>query len=102
MNGVLEITFIVKVMKRINPAITIEGILMTMCDTRTNLYKEAFKLVQDYYGEIIRIFDSQIPLSVKVGEANFYSQSLMNFHPKSKVATAYHNLAKELIQHGNA
>ncbi|MDF2923880.1 MAG: chromosome partitioning protein ParA [Paenibacillaceae bacterium] len=96
------LNIIVKVKKRINPQIAIEGILMTMCDTRTNLYKDAFKLVQDYYGEIIRIFDSQIPLSVKVGEANFYSQSLMSYQPKSKVTLAYHHLAKELMQHGNA
>lgn len=92
------LNIIVKVKKRINPRITIEGILMTMCDPRTILYKDAFKLVQDYYGEIIRIFSSQIPLSVKVGEANFYSQSLMTYQPKSKVTAAYQNLAKELLQ----
>ncbi|MFB0846539.1 ParA family protein [Paenibacillus oleatilyticus] len=94
------LNIIIKVKKRINPRITIEGILMTMCDTRTLLYKEAFRLVQDHYGESIRIFESQIPLSVKVGEANFYSQSIMEFHPKSKVALAYQGLAKELMNHG--
>lgn len=93
------LNIIVKVKKRINPKITIEGILMTMCDTRTNLYKETFKLVQDHYGKNIRIFKSQIPLSVKVGEANFYSQSLLAYQPRSKVATAYQDLAKELILH---
>lgn len=92
------LNIIVKVKKRINPRITIKGILMTMCDPRTILYKDAFKLVQDYYGGIIRIFSSQIPLSVKVGEANFYSQSLMTYQPKSKVTAAYQNLAKELLQ----
>ncbi|MBU5442155.1 ParA family protein [Paenibacillus sp. MSJ-34] len=75
------LNIIVKVKKRINPRINIEGILMTMCDIRTNLYKEAYHLIQDHYGEIIRIFDSQIPMSVKVGEANFYSQSLLSYHP---------------------
>lgn len=94
------LNIIIKVKKRINPRITIEGILMTMCDTRTNLYKDAFQLVQNHYGESIRIFTSQIPLSVKVGEANFYSQSIMEFHPKSKVAAAYQGLAKELMLHG--
>lgn len=89
---------IIKVKKRINPRINIAGILMTMCDTRTNLYKEAFRLVKAYYQETVRIFDVQIPLSVKVGEANFYSQSIIEFNPKSKVATAYCSLAKELMQ----
>jgi chromosome partitioning protein len=93
------LNIIMKVKKRINPRISIEGILMTMCDTRTILYKEAHKLVQEHYREIICIFESQIPLSVKVGEANFYSQSLMGYQPKSKVTASYHNLAKELMQH---
>lgn len=91
---------IVKVKKRINPRISIEGILMTMCNTRTNLYKEAFRLVKVYYRETFRIFDVQIPLSVKVGEANFYSQSIIQFEPKSKVAAAYQELAKELMESG--
>ncbi|MGW8956298.1 ParA family protein [Paenibacillus sp. NPDC055715] len=94
------LNIIVKVKKRINPRISIEGILMTMCDVRTNLYKEAFRLIENYYGDRIRIFETQIPLSVKVGEANFYSQSIMEFHPKSKVAGAYQGLAKELMNHG--
>lgn len=74
---------------------------MTMCDTRTNLYKEAFRLVKVYYRETFRIFDIQIPLSVKVGEANFYSQSIIEFLPQSKVAIAYQNLAKELMVNGS-
>ncbi|MNI92890.1 hypothetical protein D3C73_1507450 [compost metagenome] len=61
---------------------------------------EAFRLIEDYYGDRIRIFEMQIPLSIKVGDANFYSQSIMEFHPKSKVAGAYQGLAKELINHG--
>ena len=94
------LNIIVKVKKRINPSIRIEGILMTMCDFRTNLYKESYRLIKDHYGEIIRIFDSQIPMSVTVGEANFYSQSLLSYHPKSKVSMAYRDFAKEMIQHG--
>ncbi|MNO08128.1 hypothetical protein D3C81_2306260 [compost metagenome] len=58
--------------------------------------------MQDHYGELIRIFASQIPLSVKVGEANFYSQSLLDYQPKSKVSAAYQNLAKELMQNVHA
>ncbi|GAA8913025.1 hypothetical protein HpSIM50_15470 [Helicobacter pylori] len=38
--------------------------------------------------------------SVTVGEANFYSQSLLNYHPKSKVSMAYQDFAKGMIQHG--
>ncbi|MMZ66693.1 Sporulation initiation inhibitor protein Soj [compost metagenome] len=74
---------------------------MTMCDTRTNLYKEAFRLVKVYYRETLRVFNIQIPHSVKVGEANFYSQSIIEFNPKSKVAAAYQELAKELMANGN-
>lgn len=92
---------IVKVKKRINPRISIEGILMTMCDTRTNLYKHVFRLVKAHYRETICVFDIQIPSSVKVGEANFYSQSIIEFNPKSNVAIAYQEFAKELMASGN-
>ncbi|WP_217622285.1 ParA family protein [Paenibacillus agri] len=57
-------------------------------------------MVKVYYREAFHIFDVQIPLSVKVGEANFYSQSIIQFEPKSKVAAAYQELAKELMESG--
>lgn len=91
---------IFKVKKKINPRITIAGILMTMCDERTKLFREAKNLLSDHYGERIRIFDTHIPSTVKVGEANYASRSILDFDPTSKAAIAYKAFAEEVS--GNA
>lgn len=92
---------IFKVQKKINPRIKVEGILLTMCDERTKLFKEAKGLIDEYYSGKIDIFNSHIPHTVKVGEANYYSRSILEFEPKSKAAAAYENFAKEVLNHAN-
>ena len=89
---------IIKVKKKINPRITVLGILMTMVHENTVLCREAIKLVEDYFQGKIRIFDTKIPMSTKVGEANFHSLSIMDFDAKNKAAIAYMDFAKEVIR----
>ncbi len=91
---------ILKVKKKINPRITVSGILITMTVEHTVLYREAMELLDEYFGGKIGIFDAKIPQSVGVGRANFYSRSIMDFDAKNKAASAYAALAKEVI--GNA
>jgi len=91
---------IFKVKKRINPSITFEGILLTMYDERTNLAKEMVQMIEELYGEHIKVFDSKIPKSVKVGEANHLSKSIIEYMPKNKAAIAYQDFTKELIVNG--
>jgi chromosome partitioning protein len=93
----LLINTIQKVRKHINPAVAIEGILMTMCDTRTNLYREVRELMDKTYSQSIRIFDTIIPHSTKVGEANLLRKSVVLYDAKSKPAQAYQKFAEELI-----
>lgn len=62
---------IVKIKKRINPKLSVEGILLTMCETRTNLYKTLSNQLNESYQDKVRIFETQIPASVKVGERLF-------------------------------
>lgn len=92
---------ILKVRKKINPRIEVEGILLTMCDERTNLFREAKNLIDEYYKGKITIFKSHIPTTVKVGEANYYSRSVMEFDPRNKAAIAYTAFAKEVMLHGD-
>ena len=47
----------------------------------------------------IRIFDSKIPNTVKVGESVYYSEHLLEYAPECKACEAYENLAKELIDY---
>lgn len=59
---------IFKLKKRINPSLSFEGILLTMFDERTNLSKEMNKMIEESYGEHIKVFNTKIPKSVKVGD----------------------------------
>ena len=85
-----------KIKSRINPALQVEGILLTMCDARTNLCKTITEQVAETFQGQIRIFESRIPSTVKVGESVYYSQPLLEYAPKSGACVAYQNLAKEV------
>ena len=87
-----------KIQKHVNPAVTIEGVLMTMCDTRTNLYKEISDIMDKTYSKTVRIFDTIIPHSTKVGEANLRQQSVLRYDENCKPSLAYKDFAKELMQ----
>jgi chromosome partitioning protein len=91
---------IMKIKRRINPRITFEGILLTMFDERTNLSKNMIEMVDESYGEHIKVFDIRIPKSVKVGEANLQSKCIVDYMPTNKAAVAYQELTKELINNG--
>lgn len=86
-----------KIKNRINESLEVAGILLTMCDARTNLCKVITEQVADTFEGQVRIFDSKIPNTVKVGESVYYSQSLLEYAPGCKACKAYENLAKELI-----
>lgn len=88
---------IIKVKKRINPKIEVDGILLTMYAERMKLSKEVLSIIQEAYGDHINIFNSRIPTSVKVGETNMKSKSTIEYDPKNKVSNAYMEFAKEVV-----
>lgn len=87
---------VVKVQRRFNPQIKISGILLTMCEQRTNLCKIISSQIREEYQDTVPVFSHSIPMSVKVGEAVYYSQSVIDYAPKSKVALSYQSFANEL------
>jgi chromosome partitioning protein len=91
---------IFKVKKRINKKIEFEGILLTMFDERTNLSKEIENMIRESYGMNINVFDTRIPRSVKVGEANARSKSIVDYMPSNKAAVGYKNFTYELLNLG--
>jgi chromosome partitioning protein len=91
---------IFKVKRKLNPKIAITGILLTICDERTRLYKDAKALIDESYGGKIKIFNTQIPSTVKVGEANYSSLSVMEHDPNGRASAAYKNFAKEVLDNG--
>ena len=66
-----------KIKSRINNRLSVSGILLTMCDSRTNLCKVISEEVAETFQNQIRIFDSRIPTTVKVGESVYYSELLI-------------------------
>jgi len=86
-----------KIQKHVNSAVEIEGVLMSMCDTRTNLYKDISGIMETTYSQTVRIFDTIIPHSTKVGEANLRQQSVLLYDEKSKPSLAFMEFAKELM-----
>jgi chromosome partitioning protein len=72
-----------------------------MINDRTKLTKEILHLMNEAYSGHVKIFDTRIPISVKVGEANFRYKSIVEYEPKSKVAIAYKQFGKEYLEYGN-
>jgi len=91
---------IFKVKRKLNPKIEIGGILLTICDERTRLYKDAKALIDESYGGKVKIFDTHIPNTVRVGEANYASMSVMEHDPNGRASLAYQNFAKEVLGNG--
>lgn len=87
---------VTKVQCRFNPQIKISGILLTMCEQRTNLCKIISSQIREEYQDTVPVFSNSIPMSVKIGEAVYYSQSVIDYAPKSKVALSYQSFAEEL------
>jgi len=71
-----------------------------MYEERTNLSKSILEMIENSYGEHIKVFNVKIPKSVKVGEANLKSMSIVDYMPTNKAAIAYQEFAKELINNG--
>jgi len=87
-----------KVRKHINPRLKIDGILLTMVDNRTNNAKEIATLLRITYGAKLKVFDTEIPHSVRAVEIAAEGKSIFAHDPKGKVAQAYKDLAKEVLQ----
>ena len=88
---------VAKVRRQVNPSLNIDGILFTMVDRRTNLAKDIISIVRKHYGSNIRVFDTEIPQSVKAAESVEHGKSIFSHDKNGKVAQAYAALAKEVI-----
>ena len=86
-----------KVRRQINPKLKIEGILLTMTDSRTNYGKQIDTLIRQAYGSKIKVFDQTIPRSVRSAETSAAGKSIFQHDPKGKVAEAYQSLAREVL-----
>lgn len=86
-----------KVRRQINPKLKIEGILLTMVDSRTNYSKEISNLIRENYGGKLKVYKTDIPRSVRAEEISAEGASIFQHDPKGKVAEAYRVLTKEVL-----
>ena len=96
------ITTVLKSRRRLNPSIQFEGIVFTISDSRTNLYKSARAEVESVFQGDIPIFRTFIPRTVHVGEAIKRGLSVIQYDPASPASTAYQALAEEVIEHARS
>ena len=87
-----------KVQTHTNENLKIEGIVMTMVDSRTRLSREVIDTIRSNFGMRVKIFDTQIPAGVRAAEASKAGQSIFRYDPDSKPARAYTQLTKEVLR----
>jgi len=83
------------VQKKLNPALYIEGVALTMFDSRTNLSTQVMEEAVSYFKE--KVYKSIIPRNVKLSEAPSYGQPITVYEPSSIGAKSYIKLAEEVI-----
>lgn len=89
-----------RVQKNINPNLKINGVLLTMVDGRTNFAKDISYMLSNNYGDVLRIFKTEIPLAIKAAESSAEGKSIYAHDRNGKAAFAYDALTKEVIKNG--
>jgi chromosome partitioning protein len=98
LEGVTELfDTLARIRRSLNPSLTIEGLLLTMFDERTNLSQAVANDLRDFYGG--QVFKTVIPRNVRLAEAPSYGKPIVLYDPKSKGSESYIELAKEVISH---
>jgi len=98
LEGVTELfDTLARIRRSLNPGLTIEGLLLTMYDDRTNLSSAVASDLRDFYGG--KVLETVIPRNVRLAEAPSYGKPIILYDIRSKGAESYLQLAKEIISH---
>jgi chromosome partitioning protein len=89
-----------RVQMSFNPGLEIEGILLTMFDSRNNLSEEVAQEVRKHFGD--KVYKTVIPRNVTLGEAPSYGKPIILYDIRSKGAQSYLSLAKEILHENGA
>jgi chromosome partitioning protein len=96
LEGISElVSTLERVRAALNPAVTIEGVLLTMYDDRTNLAQQVTETLRQYFRE--RLFTTVIPRNVRLAEAPSHGKPVALYDPKSRGTEAYFQLAGEFM-----
>ncbi len=86
-----------RVRRHLNPALQLEGVVLTMYDGRTNLSVQVAREVQTHFGA--KVYRAVVPRTVRLSEAPSHGVPISRYDPRSRGASVYHELAQEVLQH---
>ena len=97
LEGIMQLLNTIRLaQKNLNPTLSIEGVLLTMLDARTNLGLEVVEDIKSYFTD--KVYDTIIPRLVKLSESPSHGKPILAYDSKSRGTEAYLNLAKEVIE----
>ena len=98
LEGIMQLlNSIMLAQRKLNPTLEIEGVLLTMLDSRTNLGLEVVEEIRGFFKE--RVYNTLIPRLIRLTEAPSHGKPIVAYDPMSRGTEAYLNLAKEVIEH---
>ena len=96
LEGVSQLVSTIELVKKgLNPKLTIQGVILSMFDGRTNLSVQVVQEVKRYFGD--KVYSTVIPRNVRLAEAPSYGMPITKYDPKSKGAEAYMDFAEEFL-----
>jgi chromosome partitioning protein len=97
LEGISElISTLERVRAAFNPGLTIEGVLLTMYDDRTNLAQQVTETLREYFRE--RLYQTVIPRNIRLAEAPSHGRPVALYDPRSRGTQAYFELASEFLE----
>ncbi len=96
LEGLGQLIETTKLIKGINPDLTVGGVILTMYDSRTKLSENVVNDVRSFFDEVA--FNSVVPRNVRLSEAPSYGKTIFQYDSKSTGALAYKKLASEFIR----
>jgi chromosome partitioning protein len=97
LEGVSQLMSTIEIVKKnLNPGLTIQGVILSMFDGRTNLSIQVVEEVKKYFKE--KVYTTVIPRNVRLAEAPSYGMTIAEYDPKSTGAEAYREFALEFLE----
>jgi chromosome partitioning protein len=88
---------LMRIRRSLNPQLSIEGIVVTMYDDRTNLSRQVISDLRDFFGA--QVFSTIIPRNVRLAEAPSHGRPILLYDRESRGSESYLELAKEVLAH---
>lgn len=92
------LNIVARVKRQLNKELKVGGILLTLVDSRTKLPTTIRSELENNFGNIVKLYDTQIPFAVKTAESTSKGKSIFAYDKNSKVAEAYSQFAKEVLR----